>query len=129
MKLIVDKQLITLAELREAWRGPVEVSLGIEARRAIAESSEYIGEVVDSGAEIYGVNTGFGQLARVHIGDEELVKLQENLVRAPDHTHEGDSAGRRILGRAARARGRTVRVDQPRRVSANSGQRLGGRFR
>src|SRR5210317_574259 len=81
MKLVVDKQLVTLAELREAWSGPIEVTLGIDARRAIAESSEYIGDVVDSGAEIYGVNTGFGQLARVHISDDELVKLQENLVR------------------------------------------------
>jgi histidine ammonia-lyase len=82
MKLVVDKQLVTLAELREAWSGPIEVTLGIDARRAIAESSEYIGDVVDSGAEIYGVNTGFGQLARVHISDDELVKLQENLVRS-----------------------------------------------
>jgi len=82
VKLVVDKQLVTLAELREAWSGPVEISLGIEARRAIAEASEYIADVVDSGAEIYGVNTGFGQLARVHISDDELVKLQENLVRS-----------------------------------------------
>ena len=64
MKLVVDKQLITLAELREVWSGPVEVSLGSDARQAVAESSEYISEVVESGAEIYGVNTGFGQLAR-----------------------------------------------------------------
>jgi histidine ammonia-lyase len=82
VKLIVDKQLVTLAELREAWRSSVEVTLGIDARRAVAESSEYIGDVVSSGAEIYGVNTGFGQLARVHISDDELVKLQENLVRS-----------------------------------------------
>jgi len=80
MKLVIDKQLVTLAELRMAWSGPVEVSLGIEARRAVAESAEYIRDVVESGAEIYGVNTGFGQLARVHISDAELVKLQENLV-------------------------------------------------
>jgi len=82
MKLVVDKQLVTLGELREAWSGPVEVSLGIDARRAIAESSEYIRDVVEGGAEIYGVNTGFGQLARVHINDDELAKLQENLVRS-----------------------------------------------
>ncbi len=76
MKLVVDKQLVTLAELRMAWNGSFEVSLGIDARRAIAESAEYISDVVESGAEIYGVNTGFGQLARVHISDDELVKLQ-----------------------------------------------------
>ena len=80
MKLAIDKQLVTLAELRKAWSGHVDVSLGMEARRAVAESAEYIGDVVRSGAEIYGVNTGFGQLARVHIGDDELAKLQQNLV-------------------------------------------------
>jgi len=82
MKLTIDKQLVTLAELRQAWREPVTVNLGIDARRAIAESSEFIGDVVAGGAEIYGVNTGFGQLARVHISDDELVQLQENLVQS-----------------------------------------------
>ena len=82
MKLTVDKQLVTLGELRQAWSEPVEVSLGIDAQRAIAESSEYIGDVVAAGEEVYGVNTGFGQLANVRISDDELVRLQENLVRS-----------------------------------------------
>ncbi len=82
MKLTVDKQLITLGDLRQAWSEPVEVTLGIDARRAIAESSEFIGDVVDSGEQVYGVNTGFGQLAQVRISDDELVHLQENLVRS-----------------------------------------------
>jgi histidine ammonia-lyase len=82
MKLTIDKQLITLGVLRQAWSEAVEVSLGIEARRAIAESSEFIGDVVDAGEQVYGVNTGFGQLAHVRIGDDELAKLQQNLVRS-----------------------------------------------
>ena len=82
MMLTVDKQLVTLGELRNVWREPVEVQLGLEARRAIAESREFVSDVVASGQEVYGVNTGFGQLARVHISDDELVHLQENLVRS-----------------------------------------------
>ena len=82
MKLIVDKQLITLADLRRAWRGPLTVSLGPEARRCVAESNELVAEVIAHGDEVYGVNTGFGQLASVHIKDDELVHLQENLVRS-----------------------------------------------
>ncbi len=82
MKLTIDKQLVTLGELRQAWQGPVTVELGLRAQRAIAESSEFIGEVVQSGEDVYGVNTGFGQLAHVHISDDDLVKLQENLVRS-----------------------------------------------
>mgnify|MGYP001816583184 CR=1 FL=1 len=82
MKLKVDNQLVSLAKFREAWRRPLQVSLGNEARRCIAESTEVIGEHLASGAEVYGVTTGFGQFANVHIGHEKLLELQENLVRS-----------------------------------------------
>ena len=80
MKLTIDKQLVTLGELRQVWQGPVDVSLGDEARRSIAESNELIDELVASGDRVYGVNTGFGILAKVKISDDELGHLQENLV-------------------------------------------------
>jgi histidine ammonia-lyase len=82
MKLIIDKQLVGLAELREAWRGPLTVSIGDEARTCVSESNELIGEFLAKGEEVYGVTTGFGQLANVHIGNDKLVQLQENLVRS-----------------------------------------------
>ncbi|MFQ5610453.1 MAG: histidine ammonia-lyase, partial [Woeseiaceae bacterium] len=80
MKLVIDNQLVTLAELRSAWLEPVEVSVGKEARRRIAESSELIDELVAGGDHVYGVNTGFGMLAKVKISGDELGHLQENLV-------------------------------------------------
>ena len=82
MKLIIDNQLVGLAELRAAWRHPLKASLGNDARRRIAESNELIVNVVAAGDEVYGVNTGFGQLANVRIDDDELAHLQENLVRS-----------------------------------------------
>lgn len=82
MKLILDNQLVTLAELREAWQGPVNVELGLDARRRVAESNEFISEVVSGGDDVYGVNTGFGQFANVRISEDELAHLQENLVRS-----------------------------------------------
>ena len=82
MKLTIDNQLVSLAELREAWRRPLTVTLGNEAQRCIAESNELIGEFLDNGEEVYGVTTGFGQFANVHIGHEKLLELQENLVRS-----------------------------------------------
>jgi histidine ammonia-lyase len=82
MKLTIDNQLVGLAELRAAWRQPLKVSLGDDTRRRIAESNELIVNVVAAGDEVYGVNTGFGQLANVRIDDDELVHLQENLVRS-----------------------------------------------
>ncbi|MEJ2275117.1 MAG: histidine ammonia-lyase, partial [Woeseiaceae bacterium] len=55
---------------------------GPDARRRVAESQELIDDVVAHGATIYGVNTGFGQLASRRISDDDLATLQENLVRS-----------------------------------------------
>ena len=82
MKLVIDNQLVTVAELRQAWLAPVEIELGPEARRRVAESQELIDDIVAHGETIYGVNTGFGQLASVRISNDELATLQENLVRS-----------------------------------------------
>ncbi|MCH9695636.1 MAG: histidine ammonia-lyase [Gammaproteobacteria bacterium] len=82
MKLVIDNQLITLEVLRAAWQEPVTVSLGDSAKRRVAESNELIDDVVAGGEQVYGVNTGFGQLASVRISDDELAHLQENLVRS-----------------------------------------------
>ncbi|NOR66637.1 MAG: histidine ammonia-lyase [Woeseiaceae bacterium] len=82
MKLTINNQRVGLAELRDAWQSPVTASLGDDARRRIAESNEVIADVVAGGEQVYGVNTGFGQLAQVRISDDELAHLQENLVRS-----------------------------------------------
>ena len=82
MKLTLENQLVTLRDLRAVWREETTVSLGDDARRRIAEAQEFIDDVVAHGDEVYGVNTGFGQLAQVHISDDELVHLQNNLVRS-----------------------------------------------
>lgn len=82
MNLHIDNQPITLGELREAWQHPVRLSLGDNARRAIQASHTVVAEVVKRGKQVYGINTGFGQLAQVKISDDELSHLQVNLVRS-----------------------------------------------
>ena len=82
MKITIDNQLVTLSELRQAWLEPLTLTLGLGAKRRIAESNEYINEVVAAGSKVYGINTGFGMLANVRISDDELGQLQENLVRS-----------------------------------------------
>ena len=82
MNLHIDGRPITLGELRLAWQHPVRISLGDNARRAVSDSQAVIAEVVKRGTQVYGVNTGFGQLAQVKISDHELSRLQVNLVRS-----------------------------------------------
>ncbi len=80
MPLKIGVEPLSLATLREVWRNPCRVSLSDEARAAINASHAKISAVLKSGDQVYGVNTGFGLLANVRIGADELGHLQENLV-------------------------------------------------
>ncbi len=82
MNLVIENQLVTLADLRAAWQENLTVSLGDDARRRIAEANELVDDMVAHGDTVYGVNTGFGQMAEVRISSDELAHLQENLVRS-----------------------------------------------
>lgn len=82
MQLNLDAQALTLAQLRRVWTDDVKVTIGPAATKRIADSAALIADVLASGEQVYGVNTGFGQLAHVRISDRELKHLQENLVRS-----------------------------------------------
>jgi histidine ammonia-lyase len=82
MKLTLDNKKLSLADWRAAWENPVEISLGVTAKKRIRESQAQIDKVIAGGRQVYGVNTGFGQLAQVRISDSDLAQLQENLVRS-----------------------------------------------
>jgi len=80
MKIHIDDRTISLADLRVAWQSPTTVTIGKSAARRIAESNAHIKTVLAAGEQVYGVNTGFGQLAQVRVSDDELAHLQKNLV-------------------------------------------------
>ena len=82
MNLVINNQLVGLAELREVWRAPLTIELGMQAKQRVTESNELITDVLAGGEQVYGVNTGFGQLAQVRVSDDDLAQLQENLVRS-----------------------------------------------
>lgn len=82
MELDINTQHISLGELRHAWESPLQIRLGDAARSAVGESQAEVEKVLAGGETVYGVNTGFGQLAKVRISDTELTHLQENLIRS-----------------------------------------------
>jgi histidine ammonia-lyase len=82
MKLNINNQNISLHQLRSAWESPVQISLGDDAREAVARAQAEVDKVLAGGENVYGVNTGFGQLAKIRISDDELKHLQANLVRS-----------------------------------------------
>lgn len=48
----------------------------------VEESARAVAKVVEGGEPAYGINTGFGKLAKVRISDDHLALLQQNLVRS-----------------------------------------------
>jgi histidine ammonia-lyase len=71
---------MTLAELRAAWSAAAPVTLAAEAYPVIEASAAAVRAIVAKGDAAYGINTGFGLLAKTRIPDEKLEQLQRNLI-------------------------------------------------
>ena len=71
---------LQLAELRRLWREPLALALVGDAWAAIDASSQAVARIVARGDAAYGINTGFGLLAKKRIPDAELEQLQRNLI-------------------------------------------------
>ncbi|RJG15302.1 histidine ammonia-lyase [Massilia cavernae] len=71
---------MTLADLRAAWAAPSQVTLAEAAYPVIRASCAAVEAIVAKGEAAYGINTGFGLLAKTRIPDEKLEELQRNLI-------------------------------------------------
>ena len=66
-----------------AWAAILEgaaIPLDDGARTAVDRGAAAVARVIAAGETAYGVNTGFGKLASVRIGDGDLAALQRNLI-------------------------------------------------
>src|SRR4051812_23155884 len=74
---------LTLDDAEAVLHGRVErLSLAAAARKRVAQSRRCLEDLAATGATIYGVNTGFGKLANQRIEPDEVLALQENLLRS-----------------------------------------------
>src|SRR5438876_773563 len=71
---------LSLATLRSLWTNPGLVALDAEVRGRVDAAADAIARVIAEGRVVYGVNTGFGLLARTHIDATRLAELQRALV-------------------------------------------------
>src|SRR5215472_10463340 len=69
----------TLADWRAIYRA-AEVTLDPACHAAIAAGARAVESILAWGAPVYGINTGFGRLASIRIGPDDLAKLQRNIV-------------------------------------------------
>jgi len=71
---------LSLGDLRAAWSVHTPLALATNAWDDIAASSAAVAAIVAKGEPAYGINTGFGILAKAHIPVEQLATLQRNLI-------------------------------------------------
>ena len=58
-ELHIDARDLTLGELRRVWEAPVQVTLSENRRNAVKAAQATVNAVIESGEQVYGVNTGF----------------------------------------------------------------------
>ena len=93
MSVILDGHSLTLAQLAAVARDPtVKIDVAPETWKDVEACREVIDKVVrnyakapesDRGAHaVYGVTTGFGEFKNVRLEPEQLIVLQENILRS-----------------------------------------------
>ncbi len=74
---------LTLDDAARILHGHLErLTLAPAARQRVEEARRCVEDLLAGGATIYGVNTGFGKLSNQRIPPQELLALQENLLRS-----------------------------------------------
>jgi histidine ammonia-lyase len=75
-------QALTLEQIARVAEGEMEVSLSPTVRERVESSRLVVENLVREKKVAYGINTGFGKLADIHIPEPEIDRLQLNLVRS-----------------------------------------------
>ncbi|MCK6265099.1 histidine ammonia-lyase [Vibrio sp. ZSDE26] len=80
LNLMLKPGNISLKELRQVSRSPVNLSLSPDAIEDIEASTQVVNQVIAEDRTVYGINTGFGLLANTRIAPEDLETLQRSIV-------------------------------------------------
>jgi histidine ammonia-lyase len=79
----ISTAVLSLEALHEIIAHHKSLELSDEAKINIQKCRDYLDKKMEThSAPIYGINTGFGSLCNVKISNENLSKLQENLVKS-----------------------------------------------
>ena len=81
-KVIVDGNPLTPAQVVAVARGHAQVLPGPDLAERMLPARAIVDQAVESNEVVYGVTTGFGAMANTHIGHDQAMTLQYNLVRS-----------------------------------------------
>src|SRR5687768_7272852 len=79
-KLVLDGGALQMSDVVEIAREGRQLELGARARARLLASRRDLEHAIESGEVLYGVNTGFGSLARQRIEGDRLREIQRNLI-------------------------------------------------
>ncbi|MHA1906185.1 MAG: histidine ammonia-lyase [Candidatus Thorarchaeota archaeon] len=82
MVVSIDGESLTIEDVVNVARHSFQVELDETARKKLIDSRAVIERALKEGRTVYGVNTGFGDLADVSIDESDLAALQVNLIRS-----------------------------------------------
>ncbi len=80
--LTISPGQLSLSQLRSIAADFTPIALAHECEAQVRASAATVQDIVTAGKPAYGINTGFGKLAKVQIPDHQLEQLQANLVRS-----------------------------------------------
>lgn len=79
----ISSEVLHIETVQQIFIEQKKLALSEEAKISIIKCREYLDSLMANHKEpIYGINTGFGSLCNVKISNENLSKLQENLVKS-----------------------------------------------
>ena len=80
--LSIDGHSLRLDDLSEFLAGRVRVAPSADALTRVRACADFCARVAADETPHYGINTGFGKFARVHIDAKHAAELQHNLLRS-----------------------------------------------
>ena len=78
--VLIDGTSLGLDEFDAVARRGGPCALAAHARAAVEAGLATLSRILDRGDAVYGVNTGFGDLAGVRIAEDRIVELQRRLI-------------------------------------------------
>ena len=82
MSVILDGGPLTVEQVSDVAARRATVTRSADLASSMAAARSVIEDVLERGATVYGVNTGFGALAGTRVELADLVELQVNLLRS-----------------------------------------------
>ncbi len=80
--IILDGENLSMEDVIKVARFGESVEIDEKAMEKVKKARNAIEKLLEEEKPIYGVNTGFGELAKVRIEKSEIKKLQYNLIRS-----------------------------------------------